>query len=67
MLVTPSLATKGRENKILYEFCSQTTVLWAVSFFLILYPLWAARGSSWVIQGTGNSFSGVSFHAQEMV
>lgn len=67
MLVTHSLATKGRENKILYEFCSQTTVLWAVSFFLILYPLWAARGNSWMIQGTGNGFSGVSFHAQGAV
>lgn len=64
MLVTHSLATKGRENKILYELCSQTTVLWAVSFFLILYPLWAACRNSWMIQGTGNSFPGVSFHAQ---
>lgn len=67
MLVTHSPATKGRENKILCELCSQTTVLWAVSFFLTLYPLWAARGNSWMIHGTGNSFPGVSFHAQGMV
>lgn len=62
MLVTHSL-----ENKILYELCSQTTVLWAVSFFLILYPLWAACRNSWMIQGMGNSFPGVSFHAQGTV
>lgn len=37
------------------------------SLFLILYPLWAVRGNSWMIQGTGNSFSGVSFHAQGTV
>lgn len=33
---------KRKREQILYEFCPQTTVLWAVSFFLILYPLWAA-------------------------
>lgn len=58
---------KRKREQILYEFCPQTTVLWAVSFFLILYPLWAARGNSRMIQGTGNSFSGVSFHAQGTV
>lgn len=67
--VGDSLAIKG-QNKTLYRFCSQITVLWAMPFFQISYPLWTARGNSWMIQATGsdplfrNSFLGVSLHAQ---
>lgn len=68
--VGDSLATTKGQNKTLYKFCSQITVLWAIPFFQILYPLWTAHGNSWMIQATGwdslfrKSFLGVSLYAQ---